>query len=235
VLLFIGALAVTILLSFYLAGTIARPIRRLADAAEHVRLGRGPTRIPDFGHRHDEIGELSLALRAMTDALWQRLEAIESFAADVAHEIKNPLTSLRSAVETAARVQDPEQLRRLMAIIQDDVRRLDRLISDIAASSRLDAELARAAPAPTDLGRLLQALVEVHKATAAEDSAPQLLLELPPGAPIVVPGIEDRLVQVFRNLIVNAVSFSPPGGLIRLSLARRGDQALVSIEDDGPG
>ena len=234
VLVFVGALAVTILLSFYLAGTIARPIRRLADAAEHVRLGRGPTRIPDFSHRHDEIGELSLALRAMTDALWQRLEAIESFAADVAHEIKNPLTSLRSAVETAARIQDPEQQRRLMAIIQDDVRRLDRLISDIAGASRLDAALARAAPAPTDLGRLLQALVEVHQATG-DATAPQLLFEPPPGAAIVVPGIEDRLVQVFRNLIVNAISFSPPGGTIRLSLARRGDQVLVAVEDDGPG
>ena len=235
VLVFLGALAVTVLLSFYLAGTIARPIRKLADAAEHVRLGRGPTRIPDFGHRHDEIGELSLALRAMTDALWQRLEAIESFAADVAHEIKNPLTSLRSAVETAARVQDPEQQRRLMAIIQDDVRRLDRLISDIAGASRLDAELARAAPAPTDLGRLLQALVEVHRATAAGEATPQLLLELPPGPAIIVPGIEDRLVQVFRNLIANAVSFSPPGGLIRLALNRRGDRVLVSVEDEGPG
>ena len=235
VLVFLGALAVTVFLSVYLAGTIARPIRLLADAAEGVRLGRKPVRIPDFSHRHDEIGELSLALRAMTEALWQRLEAIESFAADVAHEIKNPLTSLRSAVETAARVQDPEQLRRLMAIIQDDVRRLDRLISDIAASSRLDAELARAAPAPTDLGRLLQALVEVHKAPAGEGAGPQLLLDLPPGAPIVVPGIEDRLVQVFRNLIANAVSFSPPGGTIRLGLARRGDRVMVSIEDEGPG
>ena len=235
VLVFLGALAVTIFLSLYLAGTIARPIRLLADAAEHVRLGRAPTRIPDFGHRHDEIGELSVALRAMTEALWQRLEAIESFAADVAHEIKNPLSSLRSAVETAARVQDPEQQRRLMAIIQDDVRRLDRLISDIAASSRLDAELARAAPAPTDLARLLQALVEVHKATSTSEDTPQLVLELPPGGSVVVPGIEDRLVQVFRNLIANAVSFSPPGGIIRLLLLRRGDRVLVTVEDSGPG
>ena len=135
------ALLVTVLLSLYLAGTIARPIRRLAAAAQRAR-GRGARiEIPDFTGRGDEIGELSGSLREMTDALWQRMSAIESFAADVAHEIKNPLSSLRSAVETAARIDDPANQRRLMAIILDDVERLDRLITDISDASRLDAEL----------------------------------------------------------------------------------------------
>ena len=142
---FAVALAVTVLLSFYLAGTIARPIRKLAAAADHVRRGHGRHHeIPDFSRRGDEIGDLSGALRDMTAALWLRMDAIESFAADVAHEIKNPLTSLRSAVETVARVRDPDQQRRLMSIIEDDIQRMDRLISDISNASRLDAELSRA-------------------------------------------------------------------------------------------
>lgn len=231
---FMGALGVTVLLSLYLAGTIARPIRRLAVAAERVRQGRSRAAIPDFAHRGDEIGDLSVALRDMTAALWQRLEAIERFAADVAHEIKNPLTSLRSAIETVARISDPEQQRRLMAIVLEDIKRLDRLISDISSASRLDAELARADPAPVDLARLLGALAEVHNATAAPDE-PRLKLELDPLARLRVTGIEDRLVQVFRNLIANAVSFSPPGGMIRLVAVRLGSAVRIVIEDEGPG
>ena len=161
----------TVLLSFYLAGTIARPIRRLAAAAERAR-GRGArVEIPDFTGRGDEIGELSGSLREMTDALWQRMSAIESFAADVAHEIKNPLTSLRSAVETATRIEDPEKQRRLMAIIQDDVERLDRLITDISDASRLDAELCRLEVAPIDIAAMLGALAEVHEATQGRGGA----------------------------------------------------------------
>src|SRR5947209_320741 len=157
------ALLVTILLSLYLASTIARPLRRLADAAERAR-GRGArVEIPDLIGRGDEIGELSRSLRDMTDALWQRMSAIESFAADVAHEIKNPLSSLRSAVETVGRIEDPVKRRRLMAIIQDDVERLDRLISDISDASRLDAELSRQEVSPTHIAEMLQALVEVHQ------------------------------------------------------------------------
>jgi two-component system sensor histidine kinase ChvG len=229
------ALLVTILLSLYLAGTIARPIRRLADAAERAR-GRGArVEIPDLIGRGDEIGELSRSLRDMTDALWQRMSAIESFAADVAHEIKNPLSSLRSAVETVARIEDPVKRRRLMAIIQDDVERLDRLISDISDASRLDAELSRQEVSPTDIGAMLRALVDMHEATRA-DSAPHLVLDLADrGRELIVPGIESRLSQVFVNIIANAVSFSPPDGEIRIRAGLDGRAVLVSVEDRGPG
>src|SRR5437763_15716742 len=199
--IFAVALLVTVLLSLYLAGTIARPIRRLAAAAERAR-GRGThTEIPDFTDRRDEIAELPGALREMTDTLWQRMSAIESFAADVAHEIKNPLSSLRSAVETASRIEDPVKQRRLMAIIQDDVERLDRLISDISDASRLDAELSRLEVAPTDIGAMLHALVDMHETTRA-DSAPHLTLDI--AGDLVVLGIETRLSQVFLNVIANA-------------------------------
>jgi two-component system sensor histidine kinase ChvG len=233
--IFGAALLVTILLSLYLAGTIARPVRRLAAAAERAR-GRGArVEIPDFTARGDEIGELSGSLREMTDTLWQRMSAIESFAADVAHEIKNPLSSLRSAVETATRIDDPVKQRRLMAIILDDVERLDRLITDISDASRLDAELSRFEMSPTDIGAMLRALSDVHEATQGE-SAPRLILELPEqGRPLVVPGIESRLSQVFLNVMTNAVSFSPPGGEIRIRAAFDGRAVLVTVEDDGPG
>jgi len=219
-------LLVTVLLSLYLASTIARPIRRLALAAQRAR-GRGARiEIPDVTGRNDEIGELAGSLREMTDALWQRMSAIESFAADVAHEIKNPLSSLRSAVETAARLDDPEKQRRLMAIIEDDVERLDRLITDISAASRLDAELSRLEMSPTDIGAMLRALVEMHDATRSEGS-PRLVLDLPADPPgrgraLIVPGIESRLSQIFLNVIANAVSFSPPDGEIRIHAAPDG-------------
>jgi two-component system sensor histidine kinase ChvG len=229
------ALLVTILLSLYLASTIARPLRRLADAAERAR-GRGArVEIPDLMGRGDEIGELSRSLRDMTDALWLRMSAIESFAADVAHEIKNPLSSLRSAVETVGRIEDPVKRRRLMAIIQDDVERLDRLISDISDASRLDAELSRQEVSPTDIAAMLQALVEMHETTRAE-GAPRLVLDMPErGRELIVPGIESRLSQVFVNVIANAVSFSPPEGEIRIRARLDGRAVLVSVEDEGPG
>ncbi|MBT5665446.1 MAG: HAMP domain-containing protein, partial [Rhodospirillaceae bacterium] len=150
--LFAIALVITVLLSLYLAGAIARPMRRLAAAAAQVRGGRELLEIPDLTHRGDEIGDLSGALRDMTSALYLRIDAIERFAADVSHEIKNPLTSLRSAVETAARITDPAQQKQLMAIIQEDVQRLDRLITDISDYSRLDAELSRESMSPVDIG-----------------------------------------------------------------------------------
>jgi len=165
------------------------------------------------------------------------MDAIERFAADVAHEIKNPLTSLRSAVETAARIEDPVKQRRLLAIILEDVQRLDRLISDISDASRLDAELSRYEHAPVALDRMLEALVELHDATATEES-PRLCLVVPHAArssDLVVPGIEDRLVQVFRNLIANAISFSPPGGTITLAVQHDQGTVVVTVEDDGPG
>ncbi len=229
------ALLVTVLLSFYLAGTIVRPIRRLAAAAERARGRRARVEIPDFTLRGDEIGDLSGSLREMTDALWQRMSAIESFAADVAHEIKNPLSSLRSAVETAVRIEDPPNQRRLMAIILDDVQRLDRLITDISDASRLDAELSRFETEPIDIAAMLGALVDIHESTRT-DGAPHLVLELTDrGRGLVVPGIETRLSQVFRNLIANAVSFSPTAGEIRLTARHDGRAVLVTVEDEGPG
>jgi two-component system sensor histidine kinase ChvG len=229
------ALLVTVLLSVYLAGTIARPIRRLAAAAERARGRRARVEIPDFTGRRDEIGDLSGSLREMTDAVWQRMSAIEHFAADVSHEIKNPLSSLRSAVETATRIEDPTNRKRLMAIILNDVDRLDRLITDISDASRLDAELSRIELAPVDIAAMLGALAEIHQATRAAD-APHLILELPErGRELIVPGIESRLSQVFRNVIANAASFSPAAGEIRLRARHDGRAVLVTVEDRGPG
>ena len=228
------ALLLTTFFSFYLGSTIVRPIRRLAAAAERLGPGRGRADgIPDFTSRHDEIGDLSGALRRMTKMLWQRMDAIERFAADVAHEIKNPLSSLRSAVETAARVKDPEQQRRLMTIILEDVQRLDRLISDISDASRLDAELSRATAERVDLRELLATLLQVYDDAERLD-APSLLLETA-GERLPVRGLEGRLAQVFRNLIENAVSFSPPGGVITLSARRTGEMIEAVVEDEGPG
>ena len=229
-------LVLTTLLSLYLARTIAQPVRRLAEAAYKVRHGNGrKVEIPDFSHRHDEIGELSVALADMTGALWRRMDAIERFAADVAHEIKNPLSSLRSAVETATRVVDPDKQRRLMAIIHHDVERLDRLISDISDASRLDAEMSRLEREPVALAAMLGTLAEIHEATR-DAAGPMLELDLAdPADPLRVEGKEGRLVQVFQNLIGNALSFSPSGGRIQITAGRKGDSVAVTIEDDGPG
>ena len=236
--LFAVALAITVPLSLYLAGTIARPVHRLAEAADAVRLGHvqaheSDLAIPDFSDRGDEIGDLSRALREMTQALAERMGAIERFAADVAHEIKNPLSSLRSAVEATARIDDPGRQRELLAIVRDDVLRLDRLISDISNASRLDAELARAEAAPVDVGALLAALVEVQGATSG--GGPALNLALDDGDDLVVSGVEGRLAQVFENLVANARTFSPPGGAIAIATLRDGDWIEVTVEDDGPG
>ncbi|MFN0043455.1 MAG: stimulus-sensing domain-containing protein [Alphaproteobacteria bacterium] len=232
---FAFALGITVLLSTYLARTIARPLARLVDAAERVRFGLGRRHeVPEFRTtRRDEIGNLAGALRDMTDALWARMGAIERFAADVAHELKNPLSSLRSAVETAARVTDPEQQKRLMAIILDDVSRLDRLIGDISDASRLDAELSRAESGPVDVRQMLATLVGVYNETRA--AGPRLAFGVEGRGEIVVAGIEDRLGQVFRNLIDNAVSFGPPGGTIRLGACVAGGEVEITVDDDGPG
>ncbi len=232
--LFFIVLGVTALLSAFLASTIGRPIRHLANAADRVRRLHGRhISIPDFTGRRDEIGDLSGALRDMTDSLYRRLDAIEAFAADVAHELKNPLTSLRSAVETAERTNDPDKRRRLMQIIAEDVQRLDRLISDISDASRLDAELSRAESAPVDLGLLLKTVVALYAEMADEDGP---RFEFVPGdGDLTVPGLQSRLGQVVRNLLDNAISFSPPGGLIRVSTARDGRTAGFIVEDEGPG
>ncbi|HZD25786.1 MAG TPA: sensor histidine kinase [Alphaproteobacteria bacterium] len=228
------ALAVTVLLSLFLAGTIRRPLRRLAGAADRVRRWRSQrVQIPNLSRRRDEIGDLSAALRDMTRALYDRLDAIEVFAADVAHEIKNPISSLRSALETLERIEDPERRARLMAVMMEDVKRLDRLISDISNASRIDAEMARADTELLDLSELLRTVVAIHR---ERDRQPvRFELALPPGGGPVVEGISGRLGQVADNLIANAMSFSPPDGLIRLTLAARDGIAELSVEDDGPG
>ena len=229
------AFAITVLLSLYLAGTIARPLHRLAEAADRVRRGQGrQTEIPDFTRRGDEIGDLSGALREMTEALWTRMDAIEHFAADVAHEIKNPLSSLRSAVETVARIEDPERQRRLMAIILDDVQRLDRLITDISDASRVDAEMSRMEKEPVDIARMLRTLAEIHEQTAMPDG-PRLVVDAPGGRALMVAANESRLVQVLRNLLANAMSFSPPRGSITLFARREGRRIRLSVADQGPG
>ena len=230
------ALLITILLSVYLAGTIARPLGRLAQAADHVRRGLARQyTLPDMGRRHDEIGALGGALKDMTEALWQRMDAIEGFAADVAHEIKNPLTSLRSAVETWVRIDDPAQQRKLVAIIQNDIERLDRLISDISNASRIDAEMSRAEMTPLDVGAILAALQEIQRASGAAQQV-EIDLDVPAGGHgLTIDGVEDRIVQVMRNLISNAVSFSPPGGRIRISARADAGFTQVTVEDDGPG
>jgi two-component system sensor histidine kinase ChvG len=233
---FAVALSVTVLLSLYLARSLARPITRLARAAERMRASPGrELTIPDFSARQDEIGHLSVALREMTRSLWERMDAIERFAADVAHEIKNPLTSMRSAIETATRIKDPERQGKLFAIILDDVTRLDRLITDISDASRVDAEMSRAQVEPLDLDTVLSMLVENYRATRL-DGQPEVAYEGPGPGRARTQALEGRLVQVFRNLIGNAISFSPPDGAIKVRLAvRRGGGIEASVEDNGPG
>ncbi len=241
--MFAWVFALTVLTSLYLAGTIARPVRRLALAAMRVRHSKSRRdTIPDLTNRSDEIGELSAALRDMTESLWRRMDAIEAFAADVAHEIKNPLTSLRSAVETVTRIKDPAQQKRLMSIIMDDVARLDRLITEISDASRLDAELSRAELGPVNIRPLVEALAEVQNANDNPD-APKIAIvdgdgaspEGEPPRPLMVKGLEARMGQVFRNLIGNAVSFSPAAGVITLRIFREPRIVTVTVEDQGPG
>ena len=230
------AIAAAILSSLLLTAAIAQPIRQLAIASDKVREGiaaAGRARIPDFSNRRDEIGELSESLRAMTQAIYARIEAIESFAADVSHELKNPLTSIRSATETLEIATKPEAREKLMKVIQKDVKRMDRLITDISNASRLDAELAREAREAIDLRRLVGDIVDMYAATASEDG-PRVSFD-PSGAPLYLFGNAAALGQVFRNLIDNALSFSPPAGTVSISLHEVGDQVAVHVEDEGPG
>jgi two-component system sensor histidine kinase ChvG len=221
----------------FLARTIAGPVRRLADAAARVRRRvRTRVEIPDFTRRRDEIGDLSGALRDMTNVLYSRIEAIESFAADVAHELKNPLTSLRSAVETIPLARTQESKERLFAVIQHDVRRLDRLISDISDASRLDAELQRHESAPVNLHTLLTTVVSVANQVKQEDGV-HVALSFEGGSPqrFNVSGHDSRIGQVIDNLIANARSFSSPGGSVRLTARRVRDAIEIVVDDDGPG
>ena len=232
------ASAVMIVLSLLLASTIAGPVRRLADSAERVRR-RIKTRveIPDFTRRRDEIGHLSGALRDMTGALYNRIEAIEMFAADVAHELKNPLTSLRSAVETLPLARSDSSRARLLEVIEHDVKRLDRLISDISDASRLDAELQRQDMAPVDLRRLLTTLTSVANETRlGHDVAVEARFEGRSSSDIfLVPGHDSRLGQVISNLLSNAQSFSEPGGKVRILCRRARSEIEIVVDDDGPG
>ncbi len=232
---FAVALLVMLLSSLYLAGTIAEPIKRLAAAADRVRSGMGGRGdIPNFPERDDEIGDLADSLKSMTAGLYDRIDAIERFAADVAHELKNPLTSLASAVEMFGRAKDDESRARLLGIIRGDVKRIDRLITDISDASRLDAELSREASQPVALSRLLSTIIEIYRMTDGDHAVEfELRDQLPPG--LMVRGRDERLGQVFRNLIDNAVSFSPAGGTVTVTALRREMVARVTVEDEGPG
>jgi two-component system sensor histidine kinase ChvG len=232
------AAAVTVVLSMILANTIAGPVQRLAAAAERVRHSvKARAQIPDFTDRTDEIGHLSGALRDMTQALYKRIDAIESFAADVAHELKNPLTSLRSATETLPLAKTPDAKERLMEIIQHDVRRLDRLISDISDASRLDAELAREDAQPVDTAELLRTTVSLFNDIHRDDT-PEVVLGIAysGGAqPYRCVGHDSRLSQVIVNLLDNAISFSPAGGRVSVTAKRIGYEIQIAVEDEGPG
>ena len=232
------ASAVMIVLSLALASTIAGPVRRLADSAERVRRRiRTRVEIPDFTGRRDEIGHLSGALRDMTGALYNRIEAIEMFAADVAHELKNPLTSLRSAVETLPLARNENSRARLLAVIEHDVKRLDRLISDISDASRLDAELQRQDMAPVDLRRLLSALATVANETRRGNNIGVELRFEGRGQhdSFTVPGHDSRLGQVVSNLLSNAQSFSEEGSKVRMTCRNRRSNIEIIVDDDGPG
>ncbi|HYB05579.1 MAG TPA: sensor histidine kinase [Methyloceanibacter sp.] len=232
------AAAVTVVLSMILANTIAGPVRRLAAAAERVRHSvKARAEIPDFTDRTDEIGHLSGVLRDMTQALYGRIDAIESFAADVAHELKNPLTSLRSATETLPLAKTADAKERLMEIIKHDVKRLDRLISDISDASRLDAELAREDANPVDTSELLRTTVSLFNDIHRDDT-PEVVLEIAysSGArPYRCIGHDSRLSQVIVNLLDNAISFSPPGGRVSVKAKRLGSEIQIVVEDEGPG
>lgn len=235
------AALVTAILSMLLASTIANPLRRLSAAAVRVRRGvKNREEIPDFSDRQDEIGNLSIAVRDMTNALYARIEAIESFAADVSHELKNPLTSLRSAVETLPLAKNEASRARLMEIIQHDVRRLDRLITDISDASRLDAELAREDAGTVDLKKFITDLVDVSRTATRNKKTVDIefkVAKLPQGVKgYFVAGHDLRIGQVITNLIENARSFVPEErGHIAISLARAGKVNIITVDDNGPG
>ncbi|MGZ2411440.1 two-component system, OmpR family, sensor histidine kinase ChvG [Sphingomonas sp. F9_3S_D5_B_2] len=230
-----AVIVLSVFLSLFLARTIARPIRRLALAAHRVRLGRSrQVRVPRLPSRTDEVGLLARAVSDMSQSLRQRIDNIEAFAADVTHELKNPLASLRSAVEGIERVEDPTLQRRLIAIARDDVVRLDRLISDISEAARTDAELARATFEPVDLGPLIEQLVASWE-TRREKGDARIAFARPRRATAVVMGKPDRLARAINAIIDNAISFSPAGGLIEIAAARVGEEVRIRIDDEGPG
>jgi two-component system sensor histidine kinase ChvG len=232
---FLVALLAMLLSSLYLAQFVATPIRRLAAAADRVRRGQaGRESIPLMEGRRDEISDLASSLSGMTRALYSRIDAIERFAADVAHELKNPLTSLKNAVEMLSRSKDDTSRDSMIKIVQQDVKRIDRLITDISDASRLDAELSREEYEPVDIARLLETIVEVYTYTRPNRGVTLALqLDLPKDARVM--GRDERLGQIFRNLIDNAISFSPDGGKVAISAAASGYRVRVSVADEGPG
>ena len=231
----VGATILSVLLSLFLARTIVRPLRRLALAAHRVRLGRSrEVRVPRLPSRTDEIGLLARAVSDMSQSLRQRIDNIEAFAADVTHELKNPLASLRSAMDGLERVEDPELKRRLIGVARDDVGRLDRLINDISEAARTDAELARAEFEPVDLGTLIEQLVASWD-TRREKGDARIAFARPRKASAVVMGRADRLARAINNILDNAVSFSPPGGLVEIAASHIGEEIRIRIDDEGPG
>ena len=227
--------AISVLLSLFLARTIVRPLRRLALAAHRVRLGRSrEVNVPRLPSRSDEIGLLARAVSDMSQSLRHRIDNIEAFAADVTHELKNPLASLRSAVDGLDRVQDPDLREKLKAIVREDVRRLDRLIGDISEAARTDAELARATFERVDLGSLIEQLVASWE-TRRETGDARLAFARPRKNSAAVMGKPDRLARAINAIIDNAISFSPPGGLVEIAVARVGDEVRIRIDDEGPG
>lgn len=228
-------IAISIFLSLFLARTIVRPLRRLAVAAHRVRLGRSrEINVPRLPSRSDEIGLLARAVSDMSQSLRHRIDNIEAFAADVTHELKNPLASLRSAVDGLDRVTDPALREKLKTIVREDVARLDRLISDISEAARTDAELARATFEPVDLGEVIRQLVKSWE-TRREAGDARFAFARPRRGTAVVMGKPDRLARAINALIDNAVSFSPPKGLVEVAVARVGDEVRVRIDDEGPG
>lgn len=230
-----GVLLVSVLLSLFLARTIVRPLRRLAYAAVRVRLGRArEVVVPRLPARRDEIGMLARALSDMSQALRQRIDAVEAFAADVTHELKNPLASLRSAVDSLGMVRDPALQDQLMAVIRDDTVRLDRLITDISEVSRLDAELTRTRFERIDLGPLIEALLAAREERGRNGDV-RVAFARPHVDTAVVLGDGSRLARMVDNLVDNAVSFSPPGGLVQVSAAGVGQEVRLIVQDEGPG
>ncbi len=231
------ALTIMMVLSFWLATTIAMPLNRLANAANRIRTNKDrKAQIPDLSKRQDEIGHLASNLRAMTESLWQRMEAIESFAADVAHELKNPLTSLQSAVETLNLTQNPEQKERLTKIIKQDIERLNRLITDISDASRLDAELLRATTETVEIKKLMQNVIELYQTTGHKDKQIKFQeIDETRKSEIFVAAHQNRLVQVIRNLITNAISFAPDQSTITLKMQLNGSNLIIEVIDEGPG
>jgi two-component system sensor histidine kinase ChvG len=229
------ALLLTVLASIYLARTLATPILQLAESAAAMREGEGRAGSvpPALLARDDEIGVLARDLQAAARALWARIDANERFAADVAHELRNPLTSVRSAIETLRRIEDTAKQKRLLQIISEDAVRMDRLIADISDSSKVDAELSRTIAQPVDVAPILSALAELHAATR-EEGDPVMEVEAPSEG-LIVRGVEGRIVQVFRNLIGNAISFSPRDGKVGVRARALGGHVEFTVEDEGPG